>query len=121
MSKQDFLDKLNAYYEAIQEGKKSNWSSLFPIPTSVISFFETELQLTFIEKYEPGNVCFRNDTELRPEFKTVFTATDLIAFFLAQRDDNKQKLDWNHFENTFSETLFWPNVDLGKRFLNPIL
>ncbi|MFD2909276.1 hypothetical protein ACFSX9_11115 [Flavobacterium ardleyense] len=74
------------------------------------------LDLTFMDQKEPeGNVCFANSDELRPEFKDIFTAVDLLNYEYAvlQLEEYKE-LTSSDLVPTDRKT-FWKLVDDGRK------
>ena len=62
------------------DNKKFTGNELI-INQEVISKFEKNLQLTFINTSgEEGNLCLANNEEVTPAFRTIFTRKDLLLF-----------------------------------------
>lgn len=74
-----------------------------------------ELGLTFInQKTSEGNLCFaKNNEELRPEFKEIFTASDLSNYEFALLYSEKYKADLIHDLLPKDRAIFWKLVTLG--------
>ena len=61
--------------------KKFTRNELIIINQEVISKFEKNLQLTFIDTFgEEGNLCLANNEEVTPAFRTIFTRKDLLLY-----------------------------------------
>lgn len=89
--------------------------------------FADILGLTFVDKNEPeANVCFANNEEVRAEFKTTFTAVDLLDYFHAVSHSTKDRESQNEItEMDFAaiplpsdSTEFWKLVKLGTSIRN---
>jgi len=70
------------------------------LSAEIIKQFADRLGLAFVDENEPqGNVCFANNEEVRGEFKTAFTAMNLLDYFYAvshstnDRDDQEEILE----------------------------
>lgn len=84
---------------------------------------EVCLGLTFVREPENGNVCFaNNNSELRDEFKQVFSSLDLLNYSYAvlhsptYRKKNRTSLEKNLQVPYPKDTdVFWGLVKLGKQ------
>jgi hypothetical protein len=78
------------------------------IAPKLISQFEKATGLTFIndDKAE-GNVCYANNSKLRPEFKSTFRKKDIKNYILGLQQS--QNITVPHDADTF-----WKIVGLGK-------
>lgn len=75
-------------------------------PNSLLRHIEQNLGLLFEEEPGPNNLCFANEnSELRNDFKRIFTSQDLHYYTLAH---SKGRLP----ENTDA---FWEGVEKGKQ------
>lgn len=81
-----------------------------------INAMATSLNLNYLESntYQ-SNLCFANNRGLRPEFRTVFTKTDVIYYVNAvlQKDYFDIKSDQVPFPN--NDTIFWELVKTGSQ------
>jgi len=81
------------------------------ITPKLISQFEKATGLTFInDNTTKGNVCFAENADLRPEFKSTFRKADIENYILGlPQTQNTQNI-------TFPKDvkIFWEVVDLGK-------
>ncbi|NLO01613.1 MAG: hypothetical protein GX126_04725 [Bacteroidales bacterium] len=78
--------------------------------------------LIFVLKKEPpGNVCFINNPEVRPAFKTTFTLVDILDYIYASIHStsclkkNKEflKIDFSRISNPNDVETFWRLAELG--------
>jgi len=78
--------------------------------SEVISYFSKELTLDFVSQNERhDNVCFANSKEVRDEFRTTFTTSDILRyfdFFLKYSLKNK-KQGFNKLEFSKNRDDFW--------------
>lgn len=97
-----------------------------------------KFNLTFISKKETnGNICFANNPELRNEFRTTFSATDVlnyinaISYSSSYKDKNKSHLMSNcknlptpHNQDTFWKLVIWggkiKKLQVSKKSLSEI-
>jgi len=81
------------------------------ITPQIIVQFERVTGLTFIsDDTSEGNVCFANNPELRPEFKSTFRKSDIKNYLLGlSQSKKKQKITLPKDAQTF-----WKIVGFGK-------
>jgi len=78
------------------------------ITPKLISQLEKATGLTFVsDEASKGNVCFADNPNLRPEFKSTFRKADIENYLLGLAHSQ------NIIEIKDAET-FWKIVDLGK-------
>lgn len=81
---------IHQYIEAIAENYKrgipTKVAPPFDISSQAIQQISEKLQLSFISEEEmerTSEVCFANSPEVRPEFRSTFTAKDALDYFYA--------------------------------------
>ncbi len=88
----------------------------------IIKLIAEKLGLTFVPEKEPeGNVCFVNNAEVRPEFKTTFAPIDILDYIYAvlhsptYREKYKEflKIDFPRVPYPKNTETFWQLVELG--------
>ncbi|MCI9845689.1 hypothetical protein [Flavobacterium pectinovorum] len=70
------------------------------------------LGLLFSSEKEAGNVCFANSSELRPEFRQIFTAIDLLDYIYAFMHASFYK-EFQKIAITSETGIFWQLVKIG--------
>lgn len=97
------------------------------LSAEIIKQFADRLGLAFVDDNEPeGNVCFANNEEVRAEFKTAFTAVDLMDYFSGAsysrnyRENQKEiiEMDFAAIPIPSDLTQFWKLVELGASLRN---
>ncbi len=98
---------------------------LYEIPNlnpEIIKQLAEKLRLTFVPEKEPeGNVCFLNNPEVRPDFKTTFAPIDILDYIYAvlhspaYREKYKEflKIDFPRVPYPKDAETFWQLVELG--------
>ena len=89
---------------------------------SFIDYCSQVLGLSFIQEEKTGNICFAgNNSDMRDDFKQLFTAEDLINYLNAYlHSDFYRSQNLIHYPK--SERTFWSIVALGKKLnLHPSL
>ena len=78
------------------------------VTSELINLFEKATGLTFINENEAnGNVCFANNPELRPDFKTTFTIKDIKNYLLGLKKTQ-------NITGPNDAEAFWKIVGFGK-------
>ncbi|WP_269235833.1 hypothetical protein [Flavobacterium flavigenum] len=75
------LDKPNIYF-TLQDLSEGSVESIM-LNNKIVKLFSDHVDLLFLSEKEAGNVCFANNTELRPEFRQNFTAVELADYVYA--------------------------------------
>lgn len=88
----------------------------------IINQIADKLGLTFVPEKEPeGNVCFVNNAEVRPDFRTTFAPIDILDYIYAvlnspaYREKYKEflKIDFPRVPYPKDTNTFWQLVELG--------
>ena len=88
----------------------------------IVNQLAEKLSLTFVPEKEPeGNVCFINNAEVRPDFKTTFAPIDILDYIYAvlhsptYREKYKEflKIDFPRVPYSKDAGTFWQLVELG--------
>lgn len=68
-----------------KDAKQSQFHYKFPpeLNPQIVSVFAAKTGLLFDSMPQPGNLCFAGNPELRDEYTTTFTATDVLDFTFA--------------------------------------
>lgn len=68
-----------------KDAKQSQFHYKFPpeLNLQIVSVFAAKTGLLFDSMPQPGNLCFAGNPELRDEYTTTFTATDVLDFTFA--------------------------------------
>ena len=91
-------------------------------PSEVVEGIASQLGLLFIPERVPGgNVCLAHTEEVRPEYRTVFSSSDLLGYLYAVwhsssyiiRHEQFVKGDLSGFSYPKDAEDFWRLVDLG--------
>lgn len=88
------------------------------ISSQFIDDMEAWLGLSYWESHPPeGNLCFANTRDVRAEFRTVFSKTDIIYLISAvlQKDHFDVELDAFFFPT--QATSFWLLVEKGRQLI----
>lgn len=86
------------------------------VPNSeIIKLFADCLSLLFSSEKEAGNVCFANSSELRPEFRQTFTATELLDYVYAFAHTSYYK-EFQKVAIASEADIFWKLVKIGSGF-----
>lgn len=73
------------------------------------------LNLTFQESNSSeNNLCFANSVDVRPEFRTFYTKTDIVHYVCACLDKDLYELAPDEVPFPASTTTFWEGVALGQ-------
>ncbi|MCO5247630.1 MAG: hypothetical protein M9887_01595 [Chitinophagales bacterium] len=103
----------NLLSDILNESRKS----IISLPEKIVNIFSKNIELTFVEKEEKGNVCFAtNNSELRDDFKLVFTSLDIWEYVNGQLlfeplvKNRKILIPYPHTERDF-----WQWVSKGKK------
>jgi predicted helicase len=90
--------------------------------SEIVKQFEEKLGLTFVSEKEPeGKVCYVNNPEVRPDFKTTFAPIDILDYIYAvlhspiYREKYKEflKIDFPRVPYPNDVETFWKLVELG--------
>jgi predicted helicase len=88
----------------------------------IVNQIAEKLGLTFVPEKEPeGNVCFVNNAEVRPDFRTTFAPIDILDYIYAAlhspayREKYKEflKIDFPRVPYPKNTETFWHLVELG--------
>ncbi len=88
----------------------------------IVKQLAEKLSLTFVPEKEPeGNVCFINNPEVRPDFRTTFAPIDILDYIYAvlhspvYREKYKEflKIDFPRVPYPKDSESFWNLVELG--------
>lgn len=87
----------------------------------VVDEMAEKLGLTFVFKKETeSNVCFIDSPEIRDDYKSTFTPTDILAYFYAvlqtptySRSMKSRNFDFSHIPHPKNPDVFWKWVRLG--------
>ena len=87
----------------------------------VVNEIAEKLGLTFVfDKETESNVCFINSPEIRDDYKSTFTTTDILDYFYAvlqtpaySRYLNSRNFDFSHIPHPNDPDVFWKCVRLG--------
>jgi predicted helicase len=90
--------------------------------SEIVKQLAEKLSLTFVPEKEPeGNVCFVNNAEVRPDFKTTLAPIDILDYIYAvlhspaYREKYKEflKIDFPRVPYPKDAETFWQLVELG--------
>jgi predicted helicase len=90
--------------------------------SEIVKQLAEKLSLTFVPEKEPeGNVCYINNPEVRPDFKTTFAPIDILDYIYAvlhsptYREKYKEflKIDFPRVPYPKDAETFWQLVELG--------
>lgn len=117
---------LHQYIDDVSKRLMAGKASSFPVvpdfPPQLVEDLSRHLELTFIpEKLSGRNVCLANAEEVRPEYRTTFSSSDLLNYFYAvlhspaYREKYKefQKVDLSRMPYPKVVVAFWRLVELG--------
>ncbi|SHJ29453.1 type ISP restriction/modification enzyme [Pseudozobellia thermophila] len=102
-----------------QQGNKERNHKIPDLAPAIIDKIAKGMGLTFISERETeGNVCFVNSPELRDDYKTAFTAIDLLDYGYAMSFRKQQKedvkIDFRQMPYPKAPEAFWRLVQLGR-------
>lgn len=103
-----FIPKQNKQFYTKQE--------LFSLKlnTSFIKYLEVLLNLSYLETTPLiGNVCFANNSEVQPEFRTVFTKKDCVNYIKATLNKAIFNIETDAIQLPTNITNFWEMVEKG--------
>ena len=105
-------EKTESLWQFSNDGDKQGFRS------PVLKGFEMRLGLSF-EAGSRSNVCFANHEEVRPEFRTSFTAEELVEYVLGFMTENEAGTgganDKFILPYPSDAEFFWEMVEEGKR------
>lgn len=107
------LDKQNIYF-TLQDIFEGSVESIM-LNNKIVKLFSDRVGLLFLSEKEAGNVCFANNTELRPEFRQNFTAVELLDYVYAFTHSSFYK-ESRKVAITSETDLFWKLVKIGSCF-----
>ncbi|WP_163406996.1 hypothetical protein [Flavobacterium ajazii] len=88
--------------------------SKFAPNNEIIQWFADRSGLLFLFEKEPGNVCFANSDELRPEFRQSFTIIDMLDYMYAFVHSSYYK-EFQKIVIPSEAHSFWKLVEIGSR------
>lgn len=121
MADRDYFDKINEIFFERKTLKATDLvalSTLLEMDSDLVQQLEKHLQLLFVSEKGNGNLCFADDIEMRPEFRTTFNAIDFTFYLLAVLESSKIALERAAFPFPNTTTLFWKSVNEGSILWN---
>jgi hypothetical protein len=94
-----------------------NDKNILELNPQIMTVFSTTVGLLFIHENETtGNTCFSNSPEIRNDFKTTFTKSDILDYTFACLKVNikeKKQIDTTGLKLPKNQEEFWKMVQLG--------
>lgn len=107
------LDKPKIYF-TLQDFFEGSVESIM-LNNKIVKLFSDRVGLLFLSEKKAGNVCFTNNTELRPEFRQNFTVVELLDYVYAFAHSSFYK-ESRKVAITAETDLFWKLVKIGSCF-----
>ncbi len=115
-------DELLKLYVIEENSKKTplfilNDQNILDVNPKIAAVFSKIVGLLFIhENEEKGNVCFANSDEIRNDFKTTFTKSDILTYTLGcLKTESKvaKRIDISRLKLPKKPEEFWKMVQFG--------
>jgi len=106
----------------ISESKKQLYTKqelfMLKLSRNIIKKIEDLLNISYLKTtIFKGNLCFENNSEVKPEFRTVFTRTDVIFYVNALLNKAILNIETDTIQLPNSSASFWKMVKNGSKII----